>query len=347
MEKSNTSRKKPYKVMKDRLAFSSLSGIGSYLVCMAVALLITFGIPSYREHNPLAVPAAFANISTHTDKAVLIINSFPSIKKYGEIQKYYSDNVKYKLVTVDLNNRSIDENKISRIIKDTKPDLIYCIGSKAYKLVYEHAENIPVMFTSILNWNRFPMDDNTYGISNEVPPSSQLNMFRYFFPKTKKIGILYNETYNKKWIKQAVQSSKNVDISIVAHKISSNKDLKKYLRRILKKVDALWLIPDPTVIKNIDSINLIFREADKKKVPIFAYDKSYKADGATFIISADNATTGRQAAKLTKDIFKKKHFNNKIKNPAGTFIIINQRNISKYGMELNEEALDSVREIID
>ena len=81
-----------------------------------------------------------------------------------------------------------------------------------------------------------------------------------------KIGILYSNTYNEEWFDVAVESAKDVGISIIGKSISKPDKIESALKKLLPKVDALWLIPDPIVISDIESVNKLFaqcQEAEK------------------------------------------------------------------------------------
>ncbi len=280
------------------------------------------------------------------DKRVIILNSDMSIYKYSLAQSELKSKITNLKGEIDLGSKWIDEKMIKKMIYEINPDIIYCIGSKAYQMAYKLAEKKNIVFSLVINWRRHPMDKNTYGISNESLQGTQLMMYRYFFPDVNKIGILYSNMYNKEWFDVAVKSSKDVGISLIGKSISNPDKIESALKKLLSKVDALWLIPDPIVIYDIESVNKLFRLCQAAGKPIYTYDKVFAELGATLIMSADIPTMISQSAEILLGILEGRKIEERVQNPAGSHIILNMKKVEEYGLNLNMEALDSVNEIV-
>jgi putative ABC transport system substrate-binding protein len=280
------------------------------------------------------------------DKGVIILNSDMSIYKYSLAQSELKSRITHLKGEIDLGSKWIDEKKIKKIILDVNPDIIYCIGSKAYQMAYKLARKKNIVFSLVINWRRHPIGKNTYGISNEPLQGTQLMMCRYFFQDVRKIGILYSNTYNKEWFGDAVKSAKDVGIRLIGKSISKPDKIESALKKLLPKVDALWLIPDPIVIYDIESVNKLFGQCQAAGKPIYTYDKAFAGLGATLIMSADIPTMIRQSAEIVLSILEDREIEEKVQNPAGSHIILNMKKVEEYGLNLNIDALDSVNEIV-
>ncbi|MBF0536649.1 MAG: hypothetical protein HQL03_00175 [Nitrospirae bacterium] len=275
----------------------------------------------------------------------IVINSGNSVERYSVAQREFSANYSFEKAYIDMDDKSVDEKKIKDTIKNEAPDIIYCIGTPAYLLAYKYTDNRPLIFSSLINWQRLPMGNNTYGTDNAVPVKLQISMFRYFFPEIKKLGVLYDERYNKEWVDKAVKEASVLGIHIEAKSITDTHALQASLKKLLESVDALWLIPDPGVISDKQSLGILLKQSATSKKPVFAYDAVFENDAA-FVIYADAPTIGRQSAALAKDIIQQNQITDKVQNPAGSYIIINLKKIKDYGLKLNTDALDSVTKII-
>lgn len=280
------------------------------------------------------------------DKGVLVLNSDSSIYKYSLAESELKSKIANIEGEIDLGSKWIDERKIEKIIHDINPCVIYCIGSKAYQMAYKLAEKKNIIFSLVINWRRHPIDKGTYGISNELLQGTQLMMYRYFFKDVSKIGILYNSKYNEEWFDIAVESAKDVGISIIGKSINEPDKIESALNNLLPNVDALWLIPDPTVIYDIESVNKLFKQCQTAGKPIYTYDKAFVNLGATLIMSADIPTMIKQSAEIVSGIRENMEIEEKVQNPAGSHIILNMKKVEEYGLNLNIEALDSVNEIV-
>ncbi len=278
---------------------------------------------------------------------VLILNSDVSINKYSLANSEFKSKVSNLIGEIDLGSKWLDEKDIKNRILEIDPDIIYCIGSKAYQTAYKVGKDKNTIFSLVINWHRLPVGKNTYGISNELPQSMQLTMYRYFFPDINKIGVLYSKDYNKEWFDIAVESAEEMDIDIIGRSVRKPGGIKSALKKLLPKVDALWLIPDPIVIGNMDSVKMIFDKSEAAGKPILAYDKAFTNLGASFVMSADISTIGKQAAAIVNNIQTGQEIPNRIQGPAGSYIILNMKKVREYETKLNIEALDSVNEIIE
>ncbi|MBF0101493.1 MAG: hypothetical protein HQK77_11350 [Desulfobacterales bacterium] len=283
---------------------------------------------------------------------VLILNSDMAISKYSSVQHEFKTKSQVPVIEFDLGNRLKNENSIKELIINHNPDVIYCIGSKAYmltlKLLKENhtLQEKKLIFSSAINWQRFTISNNTYGVSNELLPEMELTMFRYFFPKINKIGILFNNTYNQEWIMGTKATAKELGVEIVSQHINSPDNIENALKNLLPNVDAFWLIADPVVISSQESVVTIFNRCSVYKKPVFSYNDVYIKYGAMLIISVDIPTIGRQAASLAMDILANRDIKDQIQSPAGSTIALNLQKVKEYNLYLNKEALDSVNRII-
>ena len=287
-----------------------------------------------------------SSLLAREDKGVIILNSDMSIYKYSLAQSELKSKITHLKGEIDLGSKWIDEKKIKKMILELDPDVIYCIGSKAYQMAYKLAGKRKIVFSLVINWRRHPIDKTTYGISNELLQGIQLMMYRYFFPEVNKIGILYSKTYNEEWFDDVVEKAKDVGISIIGKSISKPDKIESALKKLLPKVDALWLIPDPIVISDIESVNKLFGQCQAAGKPIFTYDKAFADLGATLIMSADIPTMTRQSAEIVFSILEGRKIEEQVQNTAGSHIILNMKKVEEYGLNLNIEALDSVNEIV-
>ncbi len=130
-------------------------------------------------------------------KNVLVLNSSLSINKYSIANSEFNYHATNLIGEIDLDSKWLDEKEIKDKIMEMDPDIIYCIGSKAYRMACKVGKDKNIIFSLIINRHRLPVGKNTYGISYELPQSMQLTMYRYFFHDINKIGVLYSKEYNE------------------------------------------------------------------------------------------------------------------------------------------------------
>ncbi len=284
--------------------------------------------------------------NTSSESSILILNTDKSVAKYSIAQTAFERSVKATCTTFDLESNWVGEVALKELIDNTEPDLIYCIGSRSSILASRLENNRPLVVSSVLNWQRIPFAGNVYGVANELTPKTQITMALYLFPKMTKIGVLYSKKYNEEWIQLATSEGRDRGIEIVSCDVLNSRDVSRNLKILQKKVDALWVIPDPMVMASRDQVLTIYKNCDLSKLPIFAHDPVYADIGAVTVIAVDIPTIGRQAAGLVDDILQGKPQPQRFQNPVGTKIIVNLKNIEKYGLKFNEKALGIVTRVI-
>lgn len=281
------------------------------------------------------------------NRGILVINSNTAVKNYELAQAAFMANSAGIKAKINLGDSSVDIDTVRKQIRQVNPDAIYAIGSKAYLLAHGIAEDRKIIFSSVLNWQRLPISENSYGISNELSSGMQLMTYRYLFPKLKKIGLIYSEKFNKEWLSGAVETATDVGMEIVSMPIAESAELTSVLEKLLPEVDVLWLISDPIVLADQESALEIFSQSAAMKKPVIAYAEIFSTLGATLVISADIATMGLQAASLSRDLLEHKKVLQPVADPAGSYIMLNMKKVKEYGLDLNNEALGSVNQIIE
>ena len=280
-------------------------------------------------------------------KNVMILNSDASIVKYSTAQTAFSSTIERNCIEVDMGNKWIEINKIKKTIIDEDPDIIYCVGSKAFQLAQDMFSKKKIIFSLSINWKRFKLNKKTFGVSYELKPEMQLMMFRYLFPEIKNLGVVYSDEFNKEWTKYAKEGGKDVGFNILNKPVNKKEDVIIAMGKLLPEIDALWLIPDPVVLSGKDIVDKIFNIMNKVGKPILSYNDVFVNRGAVLSISPDIATIGRQAGGIAKDFLENLEIENKVSDPAGTNIVLNMKQVDKYGIKLNIDALSSVNKIIE
>lgn len=280
-------------------------------------------------------------------ETVLILNSNLSVKKYSQMQTAFKAHFEGSAVEIDVGSNWFDEKVVEKSIRDTKPGLIFCIGSKAYVLAHKMARDTNIIFSLGINWQRFPLTDKTHVIANEIAPMMELTTCRYILPSVGKVGVIYSKTHNKEWFQTALAEAAEVGVEVIGIPIEKDREVKAALNTLLPTIDALWLISDPVVLASTERVKEIFTLSDAMKKPVFAYDKLFANFGAALVISADIATMGKQAAKMANNILHDKESMVKAQSPAGSHIAINVKKLEQYGIPLNPKALSSVNEFIE
>jgi len=283
-----------------------------------------------------------------TVNRILVVNTNNSVERYRIAQVAFMETLKgSNISTLDLEKDNHPVDTLQDLLNKQSYDAIYCIGAKALGSIDYIDPDTPVVFSSVLNWRRFSTQPNYYGVASEVAPGAQLTWFKYFFPETKKIGVIYSEK-NQKLIHDVISSADELSVQIIAEEINYQGQLASKVKDLLPKVDALWLISDPLVLASTSNAKLLFENAARQNIPVFSYNDFFIDMGAVLSISADLPTTGRQAALIVQNVTQNTaKQRSMVQFPAGSNISLNLKKVRTYKMKLNESALDSVNRIVE
>ena len=274
---------------------------------------------------------------------VLVLNSDTSISRYLEVQDAFNASLATPAMTVDMAKEAPTESALKRVLDRENPATVYCIGAKAYQLASRVSKDRTIILSSAINWERFPARKQRHVIANELPAAVQLTLFRHFFPKLQRIGVLYTRDINRQWFEQAQAGAKEVGVELVGVNVRRSSEIAGVLRDLAPKVDAIWVTPDPVVLETEASVRFLFERCHTLQKPVFAYSPAFAELGATLILAPDMPTIGRQAAAIVADLASNPQ---PVHTPAGSEVTLNLARVKAYSLDLNRDALDSVNHLV-
>jgi putative ABC transport system substrate-binding protein len=268
------------------------------------------------------------------------------VEKYRTVDEEFRKTLPSYIPVTHVNIEISKPSDIEKILTSGKYRLIYCVGSKAYLLAKQYASEKPLIFSSVINWQRIPVTDETYGVSNELHTGMQITLFHYIFPKIKKIGVLYSKKFSEEWFRTAQTEVRGTAVEIIGRPASGGNTLSE-LKRLLPDIEALWIISDPVMMPNKDILLNILKSCDTQKIPVFSYNSILIQYGALLAVSVDEPTIGRQAAGIAEELLSGNKPEEKVLFPAGTHIVLNLQKAKAYRIQYNEESLGSINQIIE
>lgn len=167
------------------------------------------------------------------------------------------------------------------------------------------------------------------------------------FPGLNKIGVLFSPKYNKHWFKKAELATNHLGIQLIGRSLSKKRNTISELKELVKEIDALWFISDPVILAGKETVADLFKLCDEQLIPILTYHPAFAEYGAMMIISVDHATTGRQAAAMTREVLSQNTVQQKVQFPTGSHVILNLKKADEYGLEYEDSALGTVNWIIE
>lgn len=274
----------------------------------------------------------------HAEKTAVVIKS-QDLSAYNEVVKGFQDECIRNSITIkavyDLNGKMKNGQKTVHKIINEKPDIILTIGVLATTIAKEKIEDIPIVFCMVINHERFQLSGlNITGIATEIPIEEQLKGFQTILYPLKNIGVIYDPSKTGVIIANAEKKVEDIGVDLVKYEINSSEEVPEAIEGLTGRIDALWLLPDSTVVTK-KSFDIIKSTALEKKIPLLCTSDVFVKAGALAAVFSDYKFVGRQAAQLAGEILSQTDPGSLgIVNPDSFKLAVNADTAEKLGIEL-------------
>ena len=192
--------------------------------------------------------------------------------------------------------------KLARKLRASDASLVVAVGLKAALAAKVEIVDVPVVYMMVLDPLKHQLTAaNMTGTLLEVPLDRQMKIIRMFLPNLHRIGTLYDPAKTSSRVKDAVQQATISDFQLTGIPIESDKDVPQQLRALLADVEALWLMPDSTVLTN-ESVQFILESALARQIPVIGFSPEFTRLGALLSMSVNYGEIGRETGLLVKRI---------------------------------------------
>jgi putative ABC transport system substrate-binding protein len=268
---------------------SGSSAVYRTAATLALTLALWIGFAAIGESESLATEIAILKSSSigAYDQA---IEGFKSTAPSGTIYAEY-----------DLQGDLDQGRKLAKKIRASEASLVVAVGLKAALAAKLEIVDVPIVYMMILDPSKHNLNSpNMTGTLLEIPAERQFKILRAFLPNLRRLGILSNSSYTAKLKDTAAQAAAN-SFQLQEFPVYSEKDVPHQLRSLLAGVDALWLVPDSTVLTN-ESIGFILESSLAKRVPVIGFSPEFTRLGALLSLSVSYGEVGRETGVLAKRI---------------------------------------------
>ncbi|MBX3302185.1 MAG: ABC transporter substrate-binding protein [Nitrospira sp.] len=197
----------------------------------------------------------------------------------------------------------LDRGKqLARTIRASTSSLVVAVGLKAALAAKLEITDIPILYLMILDPLKYHLTTaNMAGVLLEIPMDRQFKIMRSFLPALRRIGVIYGPDKTAAKLKEAESQAAIHEFQLQRFPVKNEKEVPQQLRSLLSESEALWLIPDSTVLTD-ESIRFILESAVAKRVPVVGFSSEFTRLGAVLSISIDYGEVGREAGLLAKRI---------------------------------------------
>ena len=191
--------------------------------------------------------------------------------------------------------------KLAKKIRASEASLVVAVGLKAALAAKLEIVDVPIVYMMILDPSKHNLSaQNMTGTLLEIPAERQFKILRAFLPNLHKLGILSNSGNVTRLKDFSAQAAANA-FQLQEFPVESEKEVPQQLRSLLGASDALWLVPDSTVLTN-ESIGFILETSLARRVPVIGFSPEFTRLGALLSLSVSYGEVGRETGLLAKRI---------------------------------------------
>jgi hypothetical protein len=143
---------------------------------------------------------------------------------------------------------------------------------------------------------------NVTGASMNVSVDKTFKLLKQLGPKLQRVGVVYNPAKTGYLVEQAKRAIRETGIQLISRQIQSSREAIKAVESLQDKIDALWILPDETILASeVTRYMLLF--SYRNKVPLLGLSERQTEMGALLSLShGSNKDIGRQAGEMANSI---------------------------------------------
>lgn len=303
----------------------------------------------------LAVPAVAA------DKQRIGISKIVSHPALDAVVKGIRDELAAQKINVEFDeqNANGDANTAASIAAKFKSDkvaLAIGVATPTSQALVKNLKDTPVIFSAVTDPVKAGLvkslkvgDKNVTGVSDMTPVRQQIELLLKM-KKIKRLGHVYTSSEENAVVLAGMvkQACKELNIEFVETTVSKSAEVKQAVQAIVRRVDAIYISTDNTVVSAIGAITDV---AMKSKIPVMSADPSSAAGHPVLAAwGFDYYKMGRVTGKLAIEVLKGRKpetLPTRFMTKASDMdLLINLDVAKKLGISVPKELLASAKTII-
>jgi len=142
-------------------------------------------------------------------------------------------------------------------------------------------------------------------ISMLPPPAEAIEAYKGLQPGLRRLAVFWAAYPGEQYIHELEEAGVIAGVEIISVKLKSPDSFPERLRRLMGKIDAFWLMPDPVLITR-NSLMVLAGFSCANFIPFYAPTHALVQSGATASFAPGFAEAGIAAAKAITGIYKGK-----------------------------------------
>jgi len=199
----------------------------------------------------------------------------------------------------DLQGDMAKGRNLARRIRASDANVVLAVGLKAALAAKLEILDIPVIMCLVLDPEKYDLPArNMVGLSLNIPFEKHLKPLQTLAPLTSQIGVLFDPQKTQGLHDQLQRDAKALGITIVSEEVHGEQEVSKAFKSLENRIDALWLLPDSTVL-TVNTLDFLMSATLEANIPVVAFSAGLVQSGAVVGVYMNYADIGRQAAGLS------------------------------------------------
>ena len=187
---------------------------------------------------------------------------------------------------------------LARRIRASNAHVVLAVGLKAALAAMLEILDIPVIVCLVLDPEKYGLPtSNMVGLSLQIPFEQQLKALQTLVPKLSKIGVLFDPQKTQGQRDQLEQHARTLGLTLVSQEVHSEQEVSDALKSLKNRIEALYLLPDSTVLTE-NTLDFLISSTLEAHIPLIGFSADLVRSGAVTGVYLNYADMGRHAATL-------------------------------------------------
>jgi putative ABC transport system substrate-binding protein len=307
--------------------------------------LLVVTLPSGCGRGNAKPKVAIFNLQSHP----ILDDSIKGIKAELADEGFGPDRVEY--IEVNANGDMNTLNAFSNELLTAHPNVIIPVSTPVTQAVAKEARPTQkIVFSTVTNPSDVGMDKepaNMTGVCDVVNYKANFDLIFELFPKTKRIGIIYNagERNSQYGVEQIKPLAKKRSVELKLVTVSQSQEVIDAVRSLVGNVDVIYVGSDNTVVSAMGGLTQVAYGA---KLPVVASDSGSVEEGALAAVSVDYEKLGRRVGKIVANILETDQMPSDT-SPVmylGDHLILNEKAAKRLNIDFTKDVLTRAKRIV-
>jgi putative tryptophan/tyrosine transport system substrate-binding protein len=180
----------------------------------------------------------------------------------------------------------------------TDRDFFVAVGPDALAYLAAEPRPYPVFHALVLEPDRITSGSDPFcGVTFNLFTADRIRRFKQILPGLTRLAVMYNPDSNRIIADVLAQFSNVEGVRAVPVAVTSQTGISRALETVVKQADAVYFIPDRTVI-SAAIVKHIIEYGLARGIPSIGYNRFFHESGSILSLEVDYDAVGRQVADM-------------------------------------------------